>query len=252
MSKKFSLKDNAIIIVIIICSVCAILIFYLFKVFIERSEEMIIRNNYKNILYTDLNNCDTYFDGCNVCFIRDGEIGGCTKKRCSLEMMDKPKCLKYKDPKNISEKKEIKDFYDCVSAGSPVMESYPRRCVYGKQVFEENIGNTLEKNDMVRLDSIKANDEIKSPLLVTGEARGTWFFEGSFPVLLTNWDGLIIAEGVAQAEGEWMTEDFVRFKAEVKFVKPDYKDNGLLILQKDNPSGDSELDDALEVPIIFK
>lgn len=95
-------------------------------------------------------------------------------------------------------------------------------------------------------------DSIVSPFEIEGEARGNWFFEASFPVILVNWDGLIIAQGIAQAEGDWMTEEFVPFKARLEFDKPEYKNNGALILKKDNPSGLPEYDDALEVPIFFK
>ena len=149
-------------------------------------------------------------------------------------------------------KNKITNFKECVKAGNSVMESYPRQCRVGEQTFIENIGNELEKMDLIRIDNPRPNQEIESPLTIEGEARGTWFFEADFPVILVNWDGLIIAEGVATAQDDWMTEDFVKFKAELNFEKPDYKNNGALILKKDNPSGLPENDDALEIPIIFK
>lgn len=116
-----------------------------------------------------------------------------------------------------------------------------------------NIENILpDQNQSIRLSyPVTNNSKISSPLVVTGEARGNWFFEASFPVVLTNWDGLIIAEGIAKADGDWMTTDFVPFKATLSFSRPDYGDNGFLILKKDNPSGLSQFDDALEIPIIF-
>lgn len=42
---------------------------------------------------------------------------------------------------------------------------------------------------------------VASPLTITGEAPGTWYFEATFPVTLVNWDGLIIAEGLRQLKG---------------------------------------------------
>src|SRR5690606_37433420 len=60
---------------------------------------------------------------------------------------------------------------------------------------------------LLKLDTPIAGEVISSPLVVTGAAKGFWFFEASFPVILTNWDGLIIAEGVATAQGDWMTEE---------------------------------------------
>lgn len=118
-------------------------------------------------------------------------------------------------------------------------------------------------NDILRTISIKPGDTVTSPLVVTGEARGTWYFEASFPLSLVNWDGLIIAEVPAQAvlnpndpNSTWMTEEYVPFKATLTFENPsweaDFSKRGALILQKDNPSGLPEHDDSLEIPVRFK
>ncbi|KKP87402.1 MAG: hypothetical protein UR90_C0006G0005 [Parcubacteria group bacterium GW2011_GWC1_35_8] len=116
-------------------------------------------------------------------------------------------------------------------------------------------GNELEKKDLIQITTPRPNEIIKSPLEITGIARGVWFFEGSFPVILVNWDGLIIAEGFVTAQSEWMTENFVPFKGTLIFKTPEFPknlNNGSLILRKDNPSGLSEHDDALEIPILFE
>jgi len=163
------------------------------------------------------------------------------------------------------EKVKITNFEECVAAGNPVMESYPRQCSAGENTFTEEIGNSKylgEKMDLIRIDFPRPNDKISSPLKVTGQARGYWFFEGDFPVVLVDWDGRIITQGIAQVqEGPedengvgWMTEDFVPFEAELEFLTPNtsVSDLGALILQKDNPSGLPENDDALEIPIRFE
>lgn len=107
-------------------------------------------------------------------------------------------------------------------------------------------------NDIIRVDTPLPEATISSPLTVSGEARGTWFFEGDFPVILTDWNGLIIAEGYATADGQWMTEEYVPFSATLTFT-PDtnVSDRGSLILQKSNPSGLPENDDALEYTVYF-
>ena len=145
----------------------------------------------------------------------------------------------------------VTTFDECVVAGNPVMESYPRQCRAGEQNFTEFIGNEFEKTDLIRISTPRPNQKIASPLTITGEARGNWYFEASFPVVLTNWDGLIIAEGIAQAKGDWMTSEFVPFEATLTFTvdKNTYSNRGSLILKKDNPSGLPEHDDALEIPI---
>lgn len=94
-------------------------------------------------------------------------------------------------------------------------------------------------------------DTIISPLTVSGKARGTWFFEASAPVVIVNWDGLIIGEGYIQTTSDWMTEDFVDFTGKITFTNPTYKNNGAIIIKNDNPSGLSENDKAVEIPIYF-
>lgn len=148
----------------------------------------------------------------------------------------------------------ITNFEECVAAGNAVMESYPEQCIDAAgNHFTQNIGNELEKADLIRLDTPRPNQLVSSPLVIKGEARGNWFFEASFPVILTDWDGRIIAEGFATAEGEWMTTDFVPFTATLAYTLEEgsYSNKGTLILKKDNPSGLSENDDALEIPVVF-
>ncbi len=109
------------------------------------------------------------------------------------------------------------------------------------------------ESDLIRVTSPASQSVITSPVTITGMARGTWFFEGSFPISLVNWDGLIIGEGVATAQGEWMTEDFVPFSASIAYtIDPQTPYNrGAIILRKDNPSGLPEHDDSMEVPVMF-
>ncbi|MFA6365550.1 MAG: Gmad2 immunoglobulin-like domain-containing protein [Candidatus Paceibacterota bacterium] len=108
------------------------------------------------------------------------------------------------------------------------------------------------RTDLIELTNPLPGQTISSPLTVTGRARGNWYFEASFPVMLTNWDGLIIAQAPAQAEGEWMTEEFVPFSVTLTFDENQLYERGSLILKKDNPSDLPEHDDALEIPVLLK
>jgi hypothetical protein len=110
-----------------------------------------------------------------------------------------------------------------------------------------------DKSDLIKVTSPTENETVTSPLTVTGEARGYWYFEASFPLVVTDWDGRIIGEGFAEAQSSWMTEDFVPFIGEVEFtVPPDTAyQRGTLILQKANASGLPENDDAVEISIRF-
>jgi len=93
---------------------------------------------------------------------------------------------------------------------------------------------------------------------VIGQARGYWFFEASFPVQLLDKDDNVLATGIAQAQpdsetGEinWMTENFVPFKADLK-APASYIGPATLILHKDNPSGLPEHDASISFPITIE
>lgn len=109
----------------------------------------------------------------------------------------------------------------------------------------------VPEHELIRVFAPRVNEVVKSPLTVVGEARGTWFFEATFPVVVVDWDGRIIGEGYATAQDNWMTEDFVPFSATITFIIPELYDRGAVILQKSNPSGLPEYDDALEVFVTF-
>jgi hypothetical protein len=111
-----------------------------------------------------------------------------------------------------------------------------------------------DKANVINVTSPQPSATVTNPITVSGQARGTWFFEASFPLVVTDWDGRIIGEGFATADGDWMTEDFVPFMGTISYDLPadtPYK-RGTLIFKKDNPSGLPEHDDALEIPILFE
>lgn len=104
----------------------------------------------------------------------------------------------------------------------------------------------------VKLDSPKENESVKNPVRISGQAKGTWFFEGSFPVELIDTDGNILATSFATSTEDWMTENFIPFSAILEFTKPTSTKHVLLILKKDNPSGLKEKDESISIPLILK
>jgi hypothetical protein len=145
----------------------------------------------------------------------------------------------------------VATFEECAEL-YPVMESYPPRCATpdGK-TFTQDIGNELDKRDLVRITTPRPNAVITSPLSISGEARGNWYFEASFPIELRDANGKVLVQHYAEAQGEWMTTEFVPFKSTISFTKPAPGTKGMLILRKDNPSGLPEHDDALMIPVQF-
>ncbi|MGB7786361.1 MAG: Gmad2 immunoglobulin-like domain-containing protein [Salinimicrobium sp.] len=105
--------------------------------------------------------------------------------------------------------------------------------------------------DLLLIEQPSKNDKISSPLKIEGRARGSWYFEGQFPVELVAEDGKILAKTSAKAEGDWMTEGFVPFSAEVEFEAAGYEE-GKLILRRSNASGLPENDRSYRLPVYFK
>lgn len=107
-----------------------------------------------------------------------------------------------------------------------------------------------EITNLIRVDEPLYGAVIQSPLKIKGEARGFWFFEGSFPIRLLDGNGKEIARTIAQT-ADWMTENFVPFEANLTFTRPAMP-MGILVLEKDNPSGLPEHAQELRVPVLFQ
>lgn len=160
-----------------------------------------------------------------------------------------PSSLQPEEP-CISEK--INDFNSCAAASGIVLESYPRQCRGANgQIFVENIGNELEKINLIKIDNPRPNQIISSPLEISGQARGLWFFEASFSILLLGENGQTITQTIATAQSDWMTEEFVPFKAKIEFPL-NLAGLATLVFKKDNPSGLPANDDQLEMPVFLQ
>lgn len=152
------------------------------------------------------------------------------------------------------------DFWSCqnnawVKHGQPSAPMPTIACGvvrHSSQIVENNKTATSadEIISEVKLDFPTANQIVSSPLVVEGEAKGTWFFEASFPVKLIGEDGEVLARGIAEAQSDWMTTSSVPFKATLNF-NPGSSTIGMIILQRDNPSGMSENDKQFGVPVRF-
>ena len=117
------------------------------------------------------------------------------------------------------------------------------------------IGYTMNKEKSMHTDirviNVQLNQTISSPSLIIGEAKGTWYFEADFPIYLLDEGGNEIAIAIAIAQGDWMTEDFVPFKAKLNF-SVDENTRGVLVFKKDNPSDMPEYDDELRIPVLIE
>ena len=137
-------------------------------------------------------------------------------------------------------------------ASREVMAPVVEEPVVENPVTPVEVALTSEKGIVIYVTKPDPNAIVGSPMEITGRAPGNWFFEASAPVTLTNWDGLIIAESYVQAEGEWMTTDYVPFRGTITFTENNLYNRGFLIFKKDNASGLPEHDDSAEMMIKIK
>lgn len=158
----------------------------------------------------------------------------------------------------------VNSYAECVAAGYPILETYPEQCrTPDGRTFTTSDAPpqtppptptptgefTSEGGIPITLDEW-SGQPITSPLSVSGEVPGNWSFEASFPVRLTDEDGAVVAEAVAQLEGDWMTDEMVPFRVTFTFDIPP-GGHGFLLLVKDNPSGLPEHDDSVSIPVTY-
>lgn len=150
-----------------------------------------------------------------------------------------------------SNAQNVGSFEECVAAGYPVMESYPEKCtIPGGKSFTRDVGNEVELRNQIRVSNPRPNQKIISPLKISGEALGNWFWEATFQIDLVDANGKGLGHGYGTSKGEWMTTEFVPFTAEVVFEQPKTK-TGRLILEKANPSALPENGATLVIPVSF-
>ncbi len=159
----------------------------------------------------------------------------------------------------------INSFEDCVNAGYPVAESYPRQCYTPEgqhfvEEIDEPISPPAEEPSPLTLTSSKgveiivtaplSSAVVTSPLKITGKVPGSWSFEASFPIVLKDANGKILGRAPAALEGDWMTSDMVKFSANLKFKQPTTQ-TGILFIEKSNPSGMPKHSDQAELSVKF-
>lgn len=110
-------------------------------------------------------------------------------------------------------------------------------------------GEREEIGNLINVEQPTPNATVNSPLAIRGEARGYWFFEGSAPVTLITEGGKEIGQSYVEAQGDWMTQDWVKFKASIEFETKEKR--GHLIFSRANASGKPEQDRSLRIPVNF-
>ena len=117
----------------------------------------------------------------------------------------------------------------------------------------ENIGGEVlsEKGQTLYLDNIKSGDTVQIGYEMKGQAPGSWYFEGSFPVRVLNIQGEVVSSLVASTSDDWMTENSVPFSVVIDFPL-EQESAFVLQFEKSNPSGLEENSDIAKIAISIK
>ena len=122
-------------------------------------------------------------------------------------------------------------------------------CISFCNIYTYKTVNLL--HDEIRITIPVFNQTLTSPFIIKGEAKGTWFFEGDFPIHLFTIDHHLITTAIASTEYDWMTESFIPFEATLSFDTP-IDQNGYILIQNNNPSDNIQLNKMIRIPIRFK
>ncbi|HUQ30274.1 MAG TPA: Gmad2 immunoglobulin-like domain-containing protein [Candidatus Paceibacterota bacterium] len=149
----------------------------------------------------------------------------------------------------------ITSFESCVAAGYSIAGTAPRQCkLPDGRVYAEEVSVPITyvnaSASVIVVENPYPGAVTGKEFSVTGKARA-WYFEGSFPVEVLDKNGVRLVAVPAQAQGEWMTSEFVPFKADIK-ISNSYTGPATLVLHKDNPSGMPENDASAAFPITIE
>ncbi|MEO6077898.1 MAG: Gmad2 immunoglobulin-like domain-containing protein [Candidatus Andersenbacteria bacterium] len=106
-------------------------------------------------------------------------------------------------------------------------------------------------NPLITVNTPQSGSIIAHAFTITGTARGSWYFEASFPIHIQNAAGTDIASTTARAQEEWMTDAFVPFQATIN-IPAAYSGPATIVLEKDNPSGLPQNAASIQIPIIVQ
>ena len=138
-----------------------------------------------------------------------------------------------------------------ISGQSSIPEAGPSSVIASSSEEITPVQEEIGGEDLIVLDSPSPSQVQARKVSISGRARGTWFFEGSFPATITDENGNELAKSHVQAQSDWMTEDLVPFSGEISI--PDgmaVPPSVLLRLEADDPSGgEGEIPPSLTLPL---
>jgi hypothetical protein len=101
----------------------------------------------------------------------------------------------------------------------------------------------------LRIEAPEPGTRVTSPLLASGVANNSWYFEAVFPARLMAADGTMIAEAPAIAASDWTTPGPVPFNVEMAFTV-DQETPATLVLEEDMP-GENQEPRQVRIPVVL-
>jgi hypothetical protein len=153
-----------------------------------------------------------------------------------------PQCANYDDPKKTECENERTSFN---------VDNLMDQIIQTATVAAPKITYKNATADNIVVDLPFPEAVVGKTFTVTGKARGSWYFEATFPIKVLDKNGKELVQTHADAQSSWTTPDFVPFKADVT-VPASYIGPATLVLMKDNESGLPEHDASVSFPITIE
>ena len=145
-------------------------------------------------------------------------------------------CFSKNEP-NVS----VSNFEECVKAGYPVMESYPRQCRAGDQSFTE----IIKPEANIRVSEPAVNQDVGPTFTLKGEAR---VFENQLNYKVYEDGGSVLKEGMLQANSPDVGQ-FGPFETQISIGNPKTNRGRLEVFDYSAKDG-SEIDKVI-IPLYF-
>lgn len=116
-------------------------------------------------------------------------------------------------------------------------------CVVQSQADDVDQNANFADDGQIVVDRPKVDTIVTSPVILSGEARGSLFLEAVLAVDVVDEEGNVVGKGAIRAEGDWMTDDFVPFQGKIAFDLPDGVSNSagaIAFIQEDISGGGAD------------
>lgn len=145
----------------------------------------------------------------------------------------------------------IKSSSDLRLTPEPVVEAIDRPGIIATSTVLST-SSVSDVSSQVDITNPLPNSEIKSPVVITGRLRGSWFFEATAGVAVLDSNKQVITVNPIMATTDWMTSDWVTFSGTTSYPLAYKGQSGYIQISNDNPSGLPENSKTYLIPVLFR